>query len=234
MNDTRRVAILTGGTGALGQSVTTRLLTGGSSVHIPYVVPAELDALQARLTPELRPRLHATRISDVGDEPAFGAYVRGVLDREGRVDILVNIVGGFAGGDLASTSLDDWNRMIRLNLTSTMVACRAVLPAMTKAGFGRIVNIGSRAVVPPMGGFIAYTVSKAGVITLTQALAHEAKPHGITVNVVLPSTMDTPANRQAMPDADRSSWVTTDAVAEVIVYLASDQAAAVSGALIPV
>jgi NAD(P)-dependent dehydrogenase (short-subunit alcohol dehydrogenase family) len=109
-----------------------------------------------------------------------------------------------------------------------------VLPAMTRARRGRIVNIASRAVVPPPGGFIAYTVSKSAVITLTQALAQEVRPHGITVNAVLPSTMDTPANRRAMPDADRSSWVSTDAVALVVAFLASDAAAAVSGAAVPV
>jgi NAD(P)-dependent dehydrogenase (short-subunit alcohol dehydrogenase family) len=105
---------------------------------------------------------------------------------------------------------------------------------MIAAKAGRIVNIASRAVVPPAGGFIAYTVSKAGVITLTQALAQEVRRHGIMVNAVLPSTMDTPANRAAMPDADRSGWVSTESVAEVIAYLASDQAAVVSGAAIPV
>ena len=120
-----------------------------------------------------------------------------------------------------------------LNLTSAVIGCRAVLPAMTAAGAGRIVNIASRAVVPPLGGFIAYTVAKAGVITLTQALAREVE-RGITVNAVLPSTMDTPGNRKAMPDADRSEWVSTDAVAEVIAYLASERAGMISGAAIPV
>ena len=99
---------------------------------------------------------------------------------------------------------------------------------------GRIVNVSSRAVVPPAGGFIAYTVAKSAVIALTQALAHEERPHGIAVNAVLPSTMDTPANRRAMPDADRSQWVSTEAVAGVIAYLASSVAGAVSGACIPV
>jgi NAD(P)-dependent dehydrogenase (short-subunit alcohol dehydrogenase family) len=150
------------------------------------------------------------------------------------VDVIVNAVGGFAGGDLASTSLGEWRRLIDLNLTSAVVGCRAVLPAMRAARRGRIVNVASRAVVPPMGGFIAYTVSKSAVIALTQALAHEERPHGITVNAVLPSTMDTPANRRAMPDADRSSWVSTDAVADVIAYLASDSASAVSGACVTV
>jgi NAD(P)-dependent dehydrogenase (short-subunit alcohol dehydrogenase family) len=115
-----------------------------------------------------------------------------------------------------------------------VVGCRAVIPDMARARWGRIVNIASRAVVPPQGGFIAYTVSKAAVITLTQALAQEVRLHGITVNAVLPSTMDTPANRRAMPDADRSGWVSTDAVARVVLFLASEEAEAVSGAAVPV
>ena len=221
---------MTGGTGALGQSVTSQLLSAGATVCIPYAVPAELETLRARVG--ARAALHPARV-DVTDEAAFAGFVRGVLDAHGRVDILINGVGGFAGGDLASTSLAEWDRMLNLNLRSAVIGCRGVLPPMTAAGFGRIVNISSRAVVPPLGGFIGYTVAKGAIITLTQALAREVG-RGITVNAVLPSTMDTPANRQAMPDADRSGWVSTDAVAAVIAYLASDAAAAVSGATIPV
>ena len=227
---TGRVAIVTGGTGALGQSVTSRFLSAGATVCIPYVVPAELEALKARVGAGAR--LHGVH-ADVTDETAFGGFVRGVLDAHGRVDILVNGVGGFAGGDLASTPLAEWDRMVNLNLRSAVIGCRGVLPTMTAAGFGRIVNISSRAVVPPLGGFIGYTVAKAAIITLTQALSREVA-RGVTVNAVLPSTMDTPANRHAMPDADRSGWVSTDAVAEVIAYLASDAAGMVSGATVPV
>ncbi len=164
----------------------------------------------------------------------MAAFLSDVLGRLQRVDVLVNAVGGFAGGDLASTPLPEWRRMMDLNLTSAVIASRAVLAPMTAARRGRIVNISSRAVVPPLGGFIAYTVAKSAIIALTQALAQEVRGHGITVNAVLPSTMDTPANRRAMPDADRSGWVSTDAVADVIAYLASDGASAVSGACIPV
>ena len=226
-----RVAIVAGGTGALGQSVTSRLVSHGATVCIPYVVPAELETLKTRLGAAAT-HLYAQH-ADVTSEGDFEGFLRGVLDAHRRVDILVNGVGGFAGGDLASTSLADWDRMLALNLRSAVIGCRAVLPTMTAARFGRIVNISSRAVLPPAGGFIAYTVAKAGVITLTQAFAREV-PSGITVNAVLPSTMDTPANRQAMPDADRTGWVSTDAVAEVIAYLASDAATMVSGAALPV
>jgi NAD(P)-dependent dehydrogenase (short-subunit alcohol dehydrogenase family) len=228
-----RVVLVSGGTGALGQSICLAFLGMGATVCVPYVVPEEQTRLLGRVSPADASRLE-TALCDVTDEAAVTAHVAGITAKHHRIDALVNAVGGFAGGDLASTSLAEWNRMMTLNLTTAVVGCRAVLPVMTRARYGRIVNVASRAVVPPQGGFIAYTVSKAAVITLTQALAQEVRPHGITVNAVLPSTMDTPANRAAMPDADRSGWVTTDAVARVIVFLASDDASAISGAAVPV
>ncbi|HZP37955.1 MAG TPA: SDR family NAD(P)-dependent oxidoreductase [Methylomirabilota bacterium] len=231
---TGRVAIVTGGTGALGQAITAALFDAGAAgVAIPYAVPEERAALEARLAPERRARLLAVA-ADVTDEDAMGKFVTATRERFGRVDALVNAVGGFAGGDLVSTPLAEWERMMRLNLTSAVIACRAVLPGMIAAGGGRIVNIASRAVVPPQGGFIAYTVSKAAVITLTQALAQEVRARGITVNAVLPSTMDTPANRRAMPDADRSGWVRTEDVAAVVAFLLSARAVAVTGASLTV
>ena len=229
---TGRVAIVTGGSGALGRSVVLRLLQGGAAVAVPWIVPEEWDALRSSAGGG-GARLHGARV-DVTDEGALAAFVTDLLARHKALDVLVNTVGGFAGGDLASTSLAEWRRMFDLNLTSAVIGCRAVLPAMRDAGRGRIVNVASRAVVPPAGGFIAYTVAKSAVIALTQALAQEERPHGIAVNAVLPSTMDTPANRRAMPDADRSGWVSTEAVADVIAYLASDAAAAVSGACVAV
>ena len=231
---TGRVAIVTGGTGALGQSVVLRFLQDGASVAVPWIVPEEWESLRGRVEKGGLGRLHGARVEVVTDQGAFAAFVTDVLARHNGLDVLVNTVGGFAGGDLASTSLAEWRRMMDLNLTSAVIGCRAVLPAMRAARRGRIVNVSSRAVVPPAGGFIAYTVAKSAVIALTQALAHEERPHGIAVNAVLPSTMDTPANRRAMPDADRSGWVSTEAVADVISYLASEGAGAVSGACVPV
>jgi NAD(P)-dependent dehydrogenase (short-subunit alcohol dehydrogenase family) len=229
---TGRVAVVTGGTGALGQSVVLRFLHDGATVAVPWIVPEEWETLRSRAV-DGATRLHGARV-DGTDEDAFAAFVADVLARHQRLDVLVNTVGGFAGGDLASTSLAEWRRMLDLNLTSAVIGCRAVLRAMRAARRGRIVNVASRAVVPPVGGLIAYTVSKSAVIALTQALAQEERPHGIGVNAVLPSTMDTPANRRAMPDVDRSGWVGTDAVADVIAYLSSDGAAAVSGACVAV
>jgi NAD(P)-dependent dehydrogenase (short-subunit alcohol dehydrogenase family) len=228
-----RVAIITGGTGALGQAITRRLLADGAVACVPYAVAAEADVLRGAVADADRPRLHAAP-SDVADPSAFGAFVADALGRHRRIDVLVNAVGGFAGGTVASTTPELWQQMLTLNLTTTYVACHAVLPAMLEAARGRIINIGSRAVVPPAGGFTAYTVAKTGVLALTQALAQEVRSRGITVNAVLPSTMDTPANRAAMPDADRSGWVSVDSVAEVVAFLASDSAREVTGGLIPV
>ena len=228
-----RVVIVSGGTGALGQSMVHAFLDAGARVCVPYVVPAEQAALQARLAPAEAAQVEM-KLCDLTDEAEVTAYVGEITAKHHRIDVLVNAVGGFAGGDLASTPLAEWNRMMTLNLTTAVVGCRAVLPEMTRARWGRIVNIASRAVIPPQGGFIAYTVSKAAVITLTQALAQEVRAHGITVNAVLPSTMDTPTNRKAMPDADRSGWVSTESVARVVAFLGSDAADAVTGAAVTV
>ena len=228
-----RVAVVTGGTGALGQAVTLRFLSDGAAVAVPYAVRAERDRLYQRVAAADRDRLVMEPV-DVTDLEAMTPFAASVVAARRKIDILVAGVGGFAGGSLLETDVDTWKRMLDLNLTSAFSVAKAVIPRMVEARYGRVVIIASRAVLPPAGGFIAYTVAKAGVIAFTQALAQETREDGVTVNAVLPSTMDTPANRQAMPDADRSEWVSTDAVAEVIAYLASDAAAMVSGATIPV
>jgi NAD(P)-dependent dehydrogenase (short-subunit alcohol dehydrogenase family) len=228
-----KVAIVTGGTGALGQAVTRRFLADGAFAIVPWIVEAERDRLLATLGAGDRERLLLVR-TDVGDHAAMRDLVTTVKTRHGRVDALVALVGGFAGGSLLETDAATWERMLALNLTATFVAARAVVPAMVAAGNGRVITIGSRAVVPPGGGFIAYTVAKAGVIAFTQALAVELRGSGVTANCVLPSTMDTPANRAAMPDADRSGWVPVESVAEAIAFLAGDGGRHVTGALITI
>lgn len=228
-----RVALVTGGTGALGQAVTLRLLADGARVCVPYIVDPEREALEARVAGGARDRLELIH-ADVTDASTLTSLVGGVHTRHGRLDVLVTLVGGFAGGALVETDRGTWDRMLALNLTSAFTAARAVVPLMLRAGHGRVVTIGSRAVVPPGAGVIAYTVSKAGVIALSQALAQELRGTGVTVNCVLPSTMDTPANRAAMPDGDRTGWVPVESVAEAIAFLAGDAASHVTGALVTV
>ena len=228
-----QVALVTGGTGALGQAVTLRLLTDGAVVAVPYAVEAERDRLHERVAATDRPRL-VTEPVDVIDLESMVAFARNVNQARGRIDVLVAGVGGFAGGSLLETDRETWTRMLDLNLTSAFSAAKAVLPHMVRVRYGRIVVVASRAVVPPAGGFIAYTVAKAGAIALTQALAQETREQGVTVNAVLPSTMDTPANRTAMPSSDRKGWVPVDAVADAIAILARPTSGYITGTLLAI
>jgi NAD(P)-dependent dehydrogenase (short-subunit alcohol dehydrogenase family) len=228
-----RVAVVTGGTGALGQAVTLRLLADGAIVAVPYAVEEERERLTQRVAAADWPRLSLEAV-DVIDVKAMTAFAEGVVAVRGRIDILVAGVGGFAGGTLVETAPDTWTRMLDLNLTSVFSVTKAVVPAMVRARYGRVVVVASRAVVPPSGGFIAYTVAKAGAIAFTQALSQETRPHGITVNAVLPSTMDTPANRAAMPDSDREGWVPVEAVADAIAVLAREASGHITGTLLAI
>jgi NAD(P)-dependent dehydrogenase (short-subunit alcohol dehydrogenase family) len=230
---TGRVAVVTGGTGALGQAITLRLLSEGAEVWVPWVVSAERDRLLERAGSAASGRLFPVE-TDVTSLEAMTALVSTIRARHGRLDILVAAVGGFAGGALLETDRATWDRMLTLNLTSVFAAARATVPAMSAAGGGRMVVIASRAVVPPAPGFIAYTTAKAGVIAFVQALAQELRGRGVTVNAVLPSTMDTPANRAAMPDADHASWVPVESVADAVAFLVRDEAAHVTGTLLAI
>jgi NAD(P)-dependent dehydrogenase (short-subunit alcohol dehydrogenase family) len=228
-----RTAIVTGGSGALGQAVTLRLLQDGLAVSVPWIIDKERDRLEARLPADARSRVLIEKC-DVLDPDAFAALVGKTEQALEPPSVLVTVVGGFAGGALVETDLATWEGQMRLNLTSAFVATRAVVPGMLARGHGRVVTIASRAVVPPAAGFIAYTVSKAGVIALTRALAEETRGRGVTVNAVLPSTMDTEANRAGMPGADFSTWTPVERVAEAIAFLARPEASHVTGSLVAV
>lgn len=228
-----RVVLITGGTGALGAAVALAVLEAGATAIVTYRDARDRDTMTERAPTTARERLHALR-ADVTDGESVRRLVEDAMARHRRVDALVNAVGGFAGGDLLATDERAWDAMLTLNLRSAYLCCRAALPGMLATRRGRIVNVASRSVVPPAGGFIAYTVAKAGLIALTQALAHEVRGRGVTVNAVLPSTMDTEANRRAMPSADRSGWVAPESVARAIMFLVSDGAADVTGTLLAV
>jgi NAD(P)-dependent dehydrogenase (short-subunit alcohol dehydrogenase family) len=227
------VAIVTGGTGALGQAIALRLLRDGAAVAVPWVAATEHDALVARAPGDDRRRL-LLAACDVAEPASMADFARTVVGRFGEVTVLVTAVGGFAGGGLTQTDLGIWNRMLTLNLTSAFVAARAIVPWMRSARYGRIVTIASRAILPPPPGMLAYAVAKAGVIALTQSLAAELKPDGITVNAVLPSTMNTPANRAAMPDVDPKSWVPVESVADAVAFLARRDSGHITGTLLAI
>jgi NAD(P)-dependent dehydrogenase (short-subunit alcohol dehydrogenase family) len=153
----------------------------------------------------------------------------------GPIDALVHLLGGFGGGQpISETSDKTWDGMMTLNLRAAFCAMRAVLKPMTAAKYGRIVAVGSRAGVEPIPNFAGYSVSKAGLVALVKNVAAESKDLGITANVVLPSTIDTPLNRQAMPQADFSRWVSPESIAKTLVWLASAAAGDVSGAVVPI
>jgi NAD(P)-dependent dehydrogenase (short-subunit alcohol dehydrogenase family) len=157
-----------------------------------------------------------------------------VRRRFGRIDVLVNTVGGYMSGSVGEATDQDFSRAMDLNLKSAFFACKAVLPSMRKARHGTIVNVSSESSLLGDAETFLYSASKSGVNRLTESLARELKPVNVNVNCVMPRTMDTPVNRKVMPDADFSSWVTTDEVARVIRWLCSEEAAPISGAAVPV
>jgi NAD(P)-dependent dehydrogenase (short-subunit alcohol dehydrogenase family) len=173
--------------------------------------------------------------SDLGKSDEVRGLVEAVAGRWGGVDALVNLAGGWRGGKaLADLTDEEWDSALEMNLRSAFLVNRAVLPFMVKKGWGRIVNISSRAAESPGPKQAAYNVAKAGVIALTGSIAAEYRKSGIAANVILPSIIDTPSNRLQMPDADASRWVDPRELASLIVYLLSDEGGSLNGAAIPV
>jgi NAD(P)-dependent dehydrogenase (short-subunit alcohol dehydrogenase family) len=218
------VVAITGAFGALGSAVVRACIAEGAQV-------AAIDRAPAPRTPLEGAALFGDvdLASDAGARDAVAA----IVGKFGRLDALVNIAGGFRWEPLADGSLDTWNELYELNLRTAVAACRAALPHLP-ADRGRIVNIGAAGAVKAGAGMGAYAASKSGVARLTEALAEEQKARGITVNAVLPSIIDTPANRADMPKADFATWVQPAQLADVIVFLLSAKAQAITGALLPV
>ncbi len=208
-------------------------LDEGAIVIVTYRSPAEFDAI-AQAAGANRTRLEGQRV-DVTDEIQARALVEGTIARHGRLDALVNTVGGYAGGvklwELDANVLD---RMLALNLRSGFALSRAAVPAMLKQGRGSIVNIAAKAGVDHPPGAAAYAASKAAALALMDSLAAEVAGTGVRVNSVLPSIIDTEANRKAMPNAEFAKWPKPEAIARVIVFLCSADAKVIHGASIPV
>jgi NAD(P)-dependent dehydrogenase (short-subunit alcohol dehydrogenase family) len=226
MNLSGKVFIVTGAFGALGQAVTASMIAHG----------AKLALVGKRPGPGVEHRagtLLNTGV-DLSQKDAVGIAVERIFKETGRIDGLVNLAGGFYWDKLEGSTLESWGSMFRVNLLTAVVSCEAVLPYLLRSKGGSIVNIGSMGAIKATCGTGAYAASKAGVVKLTEALADELKDRGITVNAILPSILDTPRNRADMPSADFTRWVSPKAVAEVIVFLVSDLARAISGATLPV
>jgi NAD(P)-dependent dehydrogenase (short-subunit alcohol dehydrogenase family) len=230
-----KVAIVTGATGALGRVVTRKLVQNGVKIVALYRKEKALDELQEFLG-ELGSNIIGF-MGDATDSQSVQGLVQKAIDDYGNVDILLNIVGAYSGGKiLADTNEKSWDRMMNVNLKSAFLCCKAVLPHMMERKYGKIVNISARTAVQrgTRARSGAYAVSKAGVITLTEALAEETKDYGIQVNCIMPSTIDTEENRRMLPKADFSKWVDPEEIAEVMLFLVSDASKPTSGASIPV
>jgi NAD(P)-dependent dehydrogenase (short-subunit alcohol dehydrogenase family) len=221
-----KIALVTGANGGLGSHVTQAMLDAGASV-----IGVSRNIQQSDF--------NGSSFTALSAEIATASGAQGMVDtvvaRFGRLDVVAHTVGGFAGGQsIAQTDDATFQRMFEVNLNSTFYLLRAVLPTLRKSRNGRIVAIGSRAALEPGAGVGAYSASKAAMVSLIRTVAQENKDAGITANVILPGTMDTPTNRKAMPKADVSKWVQPANVASLMVWLASDAGKDINGAVIPV
>jgi NAD(P)-dependent dehydrogenase (short-subunit alcohol dehydrogenase family) len=220
-----RTVIVTGGTGGLGAGVTRALLDEGWRVVVPWVAERELERV------ERHERLELVQ-ADLMDADSVAGTVAAAGD---GLRALVNLVGGFAqGGRVHETPVDEFEAQLRLNLRPTYLMCAAALPVLMRAGGGSIVCVSSRAAVAPFAGAAGYITGKAAVLAFVDALHAEYRDDGIRVNAILPSTIDTPANRRSMPDADFDTWVKPEEIARVVAFLTSDDAGVTSGGHVPV
>src|SRR6266404_266369 len=225
-----RVALITGGTGALGRVVSAAFLAAGARVIVTYLVEAELPGFDAAVPKDRR----ETAKGELTSRADVEALVARIVATHGRVDVLLNLAGGFAPGTVVETDDHELDRLFAMNLKTAFVCTRAVLPVMIRQKHGRIVNVTARPALTGGGGVTAYAITKAAVAALTRAAADEVREHGVTVNAIAPSTIDTPANRAAMPQVDPSRWVKPEEIAATLVFLASDAAGATSGAIVPI
>jgi NAD(P)-dependent dehydrogenase (short-subunit alcohol dehydrogenase family) len=218
-----KVVLIAGGSGALGQTVVPAFSMAGAQV-----ITAD------RNPPSVQAGGRATMKADVTDEADVQRLVDDVIQTRGRIDALINLVGGFAMGRVVETDASLWDRMLTMNLTAAFLLSKAVLPHMVERGTGRIVHVAAWAAVEPFPGAAAYIVAKSSLLALIKVLALELRGSGVTVNGVLPNTIDTPANRASMPKADPSSWTRPESIAKTLLFLTSEEAGQISGAAIPV
>jgi len=221
--------LLTGGTGGLGSSVTLLALENQAYVTLPYRNYKEVERLGQTLDSHLFNKVNFIQ-ADMTSEEDIGKITHDM----DKIDILIHLVGGFSMGPTSEYALEKWQQQINLNLTSTFLLCKHSLKKMYKNNYGRIVAVGSRAAVDPGAQMAAYCASKAGVIALIKSIAAETKGTNITANVILPSIIDTPANRKTMGDQNAAKWVKPQSLAQVICFLASEKARDMRGAAVPV
>jgi NAD(P)-dependent dehydrogenase (short-subunit alcohol dehydrogenase family) len=230
MDYKNKTVLITGGTGALGHVVAERFIAAGANVASSYLFESELK----RLSESFRNNVHVVR-ADVSDDEDVAVLFRQVGKKFGRVDILINIVGGFLPKtNVKETKTKDWDHMFSINLKSVFLCSREFLNQLNNATYGRIISMAAMPALKPSAGRGAYSVSKAGVVTLTQVLGDELKGTGITANAIAPSIIKTDANVASMPDEDSSKWVTPEELAETMLFLCSNEARSINGVCIPI
>jgi NAD(P)-dependent dehydrogenase (short-subunit alcohol dehydrogenase family) len=228
-----KIVLVAGGTGGLGRAVSLAFLEQDCEVAVTYWRPEEWDALQTAAGAK-RDHLEGQRV-DVTDEKAVAGLIEALLAKHGRLDALINTVGGYAGGvTLWETNTKVFDQMLALNLRSGFVLSRAAVPVMLKQHSGSIVNVAAKAAFDHAAGAAAYAASKAAAVAMMDSLAADLKGTGVRVNTILPSIIDTAANRKAMPKSDFAKWPKPEDIARVILFLCSDDAKVVHGAALPV
>jgi NAD(P)-dependent dehydrogenase (short-subunit alcohol dehydrogenase family) len=224
-----QTALITGGTGGLGVAVVERFLEDGWRVAVPWIVEKELE----RLPPRDGVELVRADLFEPGD--VRSVVESAAADTAAPLRAVVNLVGGFAAGPrVHETPIEEFEAQFRLNLRPTYLVTQAALPALIESGGGSVVCVSTRAALQPFSGAAGYAASKGAVLTFVKALAVEYRDDGVRANAILPSVIDTPANRASMPDADHSKWVRPEEIAAVIAFLCSADSAPTSGAAIPV
>jgi len=228
-----QLVLVAGGTGGLGRAVSLAFLEQSWRVAVTYRRREEWEALQSAAGAN-KERLEGYGV-DVTDEPAVSGLIESLVGNGGRLDALINTVGGYAGGvrlwDLDSKVFD---QMLALNLRSGFILSRATVPVMLKQGYGAIVNVAAKAAFDHAAGAAAYAASKAAAVAMMDSLAAELKSTGVRVNSILPSIIDTEANRKAMPKSDFAKWPKPEEIARVILFLCGDDGKVVRGAALPV
>jgi NAD(P)-dependent dehydrogenase (short-subunit alcohol dehydrogenase family) len=228
-----RVMLITGATGVLGTAVTHAFARTQARVALAGRSRQKLEQLAG--ASGLPGERTLAVVSDVTQVDDVQQLVDAVMARFGRIDGLINTVGGWSGGKAVwETLVGEWENMLALNLHSAFLLSRATLPLMLDAGWGRIVHVSSKAAVEPRSKRAAYAVAKMGLVTLTEAIAADVKGSGVTANVIVPSVIDTPDNRAAMPKANPEKWVPAEHIAAVIQFLCSDAGSSINGASIPI
>ncbi len=228
-----KIVLITGGTGALGKEVSLAFLKSNAVAVITYVVDKEIPQLESKLGDLMKKAMLIK--SDISDEQQIKKTVSDVVKKYGRIDVLVNLVGGYLGGKKVTDMAEkEWDLMMNLNLKTAFLVSKHVVAQMVMQRSGKVIHVAARLGLKGIGSNSAYGASKSGLIRLVESLSDEVKDNNINVNCIMPSIIDTEANRKDMPDADFSKWVKPSEIARVVLFLASEDSRPLHGTAIPV